>query len=101
MPDALELPRVGCAVVPHVGSERLAGFGRSVVNELVDLALGHAFRGGGRLARGCAGLLPRLAANVGTLNDLAEPAAGLRRIQPVRVGGRAFDVIDLTARKVG
>ena len=44
--------------------------------------------------------LPGLAAVVGALDHLPEPAAGLRRIEPVRVNGRAFEVIDLPARKV-
>src|SRR5437660_8675288 len=77
MPDALELPRMGRGVVPHVRGQRLAGFGRSVIDELVAFAFGHAFRGGGRLAWRGAGLLPGLAAVVGALNDLTEPAAGL------------------------
>ena len=100
MPDALELPRMRRAVVPLVRGEGLAGFGRRVVDELVALALGHAFRGRGRFAGGCAGLVPRLAAVIGALNDLPEPAAGLRRVQPVRVSGRSLEVVDLPAGKV-
>ena len=38
MPDALELPGMLRAVVPLVRGERLAGLGRSVVDELVALA---------------------------------------------------------------
>ena len=100
MPDALELPGMLRAVVPLVRGEGLAGFGRRVVDELVALALGHAVRSGGRLAGRCSGLVPRLAAVVGALDDLPEPAAGLRRIQPVRVNGRSLEVVDLPARKV-
>src|SRR5437016_3909702 len=84
-----------------MGRERLAGVGRGVIDELVAFALGRALWSGDRLARGRAGLLPRLATVVGTLDDLAEPAAGLRRIQPIRVSRRAFEVINLPARKVG
>ena len=76
MPDALELPGVRRAVVPLVGA------GDAVVDELV------------------ADRLPGLAAVVGALDHLPEPAAGLRRVQPVRVGGRALEVVDLPAREV-
>ena len=77
MPDALELPGVRRAVVPLVRA------GDAVVHELV------------------AHRLPRLAAVVGALDHLPEPAAGLRRIQPIRVGGRSLEVVDLPAREVG
>ena len=80
MPDALELPRMLRAVVPLVRGERLAGFRRCVVDELVALALGHAVRRGGRFAGRCSGLMPGLAAVIRALNDLPEPAAGLRCI---------------------
>src|SRR6185436_18185726 len=43
---------------------------------------------------------PGLAAIARTLDQLSEPAAALRRIQAVLVGGRAFDVIHLPAREV-
>ena len=77
MPDALELPGVRRAVVPLVRA------GDAVVDELV------------------AHRLPGLAAVVGALDDLPEPAAGLRGIQPIRVGGRSLEVVDLPAREVG
>ena len=76
MPHPLELPRVRRAVVPLVGARD------AVVDELV------------------ADRLPRLAAVVGPLNHLAEPAAGLRGVEPVRVGRRAFEVVDLPAAEV-
>src|SRR5262249_52979535 len=76
VPDPLELPGVLRAVVPLVGA------GVAVVLELV------------------ADRRPRLAAVVGALDHLAEPAARLRRVQPVRVGGRALDVVDLPAPAV-
>src|SRR5207302_1112108 len=45
--------------------------------------------------------LPGLAAIVGPLDGLPEPAAGLRRVQPIRLSGGALDVVDLPAREVG
>ena len=77
MPDALELPGMRRAVVPLVRA------GNAVVHELV------------------AHRLPGLAAVVGALDHLPEPAAGLRRIQPIRVGGRSLEVVDLPAAKMG
>src|SRR5262249_37411639 len=77
MPDALELPGVRCAVVPLVRA------GDAIVHELVT----H--------------WLPRLATVVGALDQLPEPATGLRRIQPIPVSRRALEVVDLPARKVG
>ena len=56
VPDPLELPRMRRAVVPLVRA------GNAVVDELV------------------ADRLPRLAAVVRALNELAEPAGGLRRV---------------------
>ncbi len=46
---------------------------------------------------GRAGLVPGFAAVVGALDDLAEPAAGLRGVDAVRVDGRAFEVVHLPA----
>ena len=76
MPDALELPGMRRAVVPLVRA------GHAVVDELV------------------ADRLPRLAAVVGALDHLPEPAAGLRRIDAIRVDGRSLEVIDLPAAEV-
>ena len=76
MPDPLELPRVRRAVVPLVRA------GDAVVDELV------------------AHRLPGLAAVVGTLDHLPEPAARLRRIQPVRVHRRTLQMVNLPAREV-
>ena len=61
VPDALELPRMRRAVVP------LMRAGHAVVLELV------------------ADRLPRLAAIVGSLHDLPEPAGALRRVEAIRV----------------
>ena len=60
MPDALEFPGVLGAVVPLVRAGHAL-----ILNSLPDR-------------------LPGLAAVVGALDDLAEPAAGLRGIEPVR-----------------
>ena len=76
MPDALELPGMRRAVVPLVSA------GNAVVYELV------------------AHRLPGLAAIVGALDQLPEPAARLRRIQPVRVNGRSLDVVHLPTREM-
>src|SRR4051794_15355979 len=77
MPDALEFPGMRRAVVPQVRA------GDAVVHELVPHRL------------------PRLATVVGALDHLPEPAAGLRHIQPIRIDGRALQMVDLPARKVG
>src|SRR4030095_8476276 len=77
MPDALELPGARRAVVP------LMHAGVAVVHERVPHRR------------------PRLASIVGTLDLLPEPAARLRRIQPLRVSGSALEMIDLPAAKEG
>src|SRR3972149_8070078 len=100
MPDALELPRVRRAVVPLVRGQRFAGFRRSVVNELVAHALGHAVRGGGRFSCGCSGLVPCLAAVIRTLNDLTEPTARLRSIDSIWIYTGSLEMVDLPPRKV-
>src|ERR1017187_8261966 len=76
VPDALELPWMRRAVVPLVGS------GNARVSEFV--------------AHG----LPGLASIVRALDQLSEPAGGLRRVQPVRIGGGSLQVIDLPACKM-
>ena len=43
--------------------------------------------------------MPGLATIVGALNQLTEPAARLRRIDPIRVGRRAFQMIEFPAGK--
>src|SRR5205807_695184 len=97
MPDSLELPRVLCAVIPLVGGQRLASFGRCVVYELVALAFGPAAL---IFFRAPAGRLPGFSAIAGALDDLSEPAAGLRGIDAIRIGGRSLHMVDLPARKV-
>src|SRR5215467_3117552 len=65
------------AVVPQVGA------GGTVVRELV------------------AHRIPGLAAVVGALDDLPEPATGLRGVQPIGVGGRSLEVVDFPPPEVG
>src|SRR5882672_6535307 len=72
MPDAFEFPRMGGAVVPHVGRDRFAGFGRDVINELVAFAFGEAFRRFGGLAGRGSRLFPGFASIAGALNNLAK-----------------------------
>src|SRR5450755_1813305 len=76
MPDALELPRMGRAVVPLMRAR----------NTVVDKLIVHR--------------LPRLAAIVRALNQLTKPAAGLRCKQPVGVNRRSLDVVNLPPRKM-
>ena len=76
VPDAGELPRVRGAVVPLVRA------GDALVVEVL------------------ADRLPALAAVVGALDELPEPAGGLRGVEPIRVDRRAGDVVDLPAREV-
>src|SRR6266702_8701151 len=97
MPDALELPGMLRAVVPLMRGEGLARLRGRVVGELVALAFGETFRG---LFQHTSRRLPRLAAVAGALDDLSEPPARLRRVQPVRIGGGAFHMIDLPAGEV-
>ena len=73
VPDAFEFPGVRRAVVPLVRA------GRAVVGELV------------------ADRLPGLAAVVAPLDGLPEPAAGLRGINAVGIGGRAFEMVHFPA----
>src|ERR1700716_2152177 len=97
MPDPLELPGVLRSVVPLMRGERLARVRGHVVDELVALAGRHAVR---RLRHPTPGRLPRFAAVARALDDLSEPPAGLGRVQPVGVGRRALQVINLPAGKV-
>src|SRR5215469_14350769 len=76
VPDPGELPRVRRAVVPLVRA------GLALIAEVV------------------ADRLPGHPAVVGPLDQLAEPAGGLRRVQPVLVGGRSLEVVDLPAGEV-
>src|SRR6202035_1701507 len=77
MPHSLKFPRVGSAVVPLVSARN------AVVHEFVS------------------NWIPSLAAVVGTLHLLPEPATGLRRVQPIRIHRRSLNVIQLPAAEVG
>src|SRR5713226_5245983 len=100
MPNSLELPRMLSAVVPLMSSKGFTGFRGGVVHELVALAFGHSLWRGPFARRG-AWLCPSFAAIIGSLDNLSEPTAGLRRIQPIRVSRRSLEVVHLPARKVG
>ncbi len=93
MPDALELPRVLRAVVPLVRADV------ALIREHVALALGHSIRAHQVFGFG-SGRVPGFAAVIRTLNDLPKPTARLRRVNPIRINGRAFEVIHLPAREV-
>src|SRR5437868_502408 len=99
MPDALEFPRMLGAVVPLMGRERFPCFRRSVVNEHVTFALRRPFRRH-QVLRLCARRIPRFAAVIGTLNDLPEPSACLRRVDPVGINRRTLHVINFPTREM-
>src|SRR5215469_6531165 len=100
VPDALELPGMLRAVVPLVRGERLAVFRGSVVDELVAFALRHPPRPRGGFARRRSWLDPRLATVIRALDNLTEPAAGLRGVDAVGTRGRPFHVENLPAGKM-
>src|SRR5207245_9524732 len=77
MPDPHELERPRRAVVPQMRA------GLALVDELVPHRL------------------PRLPSVIGALDQLPVPACVLRGIQPIGVGGRTLEVVDLPACKVG
>src|SRR5579872_3102673 len=99
MPHALELPRMLRAVVPLVSGQRLSGRVRRVVHEFVALPDRRARSGlfPWRRSR----LVPRFPAVVGGLNNLAEPAGRLRRVNAVGIGGRSLHVVNLPAGEMG
>src|SRR5436305_1831056 len=96
VPHPFELPRPLRAVVLLLRRQRLAGLGRGVVDELVALPFRRPV---GRFLEGASRRLPGLAAVVRALDDLPEPAARLRAVDPVRIGWRSFEVIDFPARE--
>src|SRR5687768_6681787 len=101
MPDTFELPRLCSAVIMLMRGKRFAGFLRRVVNKLIALAHRHAFGRQNRRAGWRSGLEPRLATVVRALNDLSKPAAGLRRVNAVRINRRTLHVIDLPSGEMG
>src|SRR5262249_31699578 len=99
MPDALKFPRMLSAVVPLVGRERFPRFRRSVVNEFIAFAFRHAIRAL-QFLRSASRRVPPFATVVGTLNDLPEPSARLRRVDPVGINRRTFHVINFPTREM-
>src|SRR5690348_2444231 len=99
MPDSFKFPGMLSAVIPLVCGERLAGFGRGVINELVADFWWHAAITRGRHASSWS--FPGLAAVIRALNNLSKPTARLRRINTVRIGRRSLQVIHLPPGKVG
>src|SRR5258708_11712768 len=98
MPHPLELPGMLRTVVELMRGKRLAGSVRSVVDKLVARGLRGA--GGSRLSGRRSGLMPGFAAIIGALNDLPKPAAGLRCIQTIRIGGRSPEMVNFPTREV-
>src|SRR5579862_5612338 len=93
VPDSLELPWMGGSVVPAVGT------GGSFIDELIAFTLGPSGFGHqlfGRASR----RIPSFAAIIRSLGDLAEPAAGLGGVNPVRIHGRTLHVVDLPSAEV-
>jgi hypothetical protein len=76
MPNTREFPGVRRSVVPHVRA------GDTVVHEFI------------------ADGIPGFAAIIRTLDQLAEPAGGLRGVEAVKVGGRSLHMVDLPAGKI-
>src|SRR5438105_15721986 len=101
MPDAFELPGVLRAVVPLVRRKRLTALRARIVDELVALAFRRALWSRRRLAGRCPRLVPGFAAVIGALDDLPEPAAGLRCVDAVGSKRRTLHVIDIPPGKVG
>src|ERR1700741_572171 len=97
MPDALEHPRLLRAIVELVRGQRLSLGRGGVIDELVALTFWH----GAIQGRAATRSFPRLAAVARALNHLPEPAAGLRGVNAIRIGGRSLHVIDLPAGEKG
>ena len=95
MPHALELPRMLRAVVPLVRGQRLARLRRRVVHEPVRQSRRRA--GSGNRLIGQSRLVPGLAAVVRALDQLPEPTARLRDVNPVGIHRRSLHVVDFPA----
>src|SRR5262245_36586908 len=93
MPDALELPGMLRTVVKLVRSDV------AFVEEHIALALGHSIRTHQVFGFG-SGRVPGFAAVIGALDDLPEPATRLRRVDAIRIRGRALEMIHLPPREV-
>src|SRR6266480_3678893 len=93
MPNALELPRMLGAVIPLMRARN------PVINEFVALAFLHAV-GTLQFLRAASRCVPLFSAIIGALDDLAEPPAGLRCVNTVRIDWRTLHMIDLPTRKM-
>src|SRR3954469_11838649 len=93
MPHAFELPGVLRSIVPLVSA------GYSIINEFIAFGLRHSFRAFQFfwIAPWC---LPCFSAVARALDDLSEPGAGLRSVNPVRVDRGTLHVINLPAREM-
>src|SRR5579863_2891590 len=69
----------------------------SLINKFVTFAARHF---SGRNVCAAAGGFPGFAAVAGALDDLAEPAAGLRGKNAIRISRRAFEMVNLPSGKV-
>src|ERR1017187_10015266 len=96
MPHPLEFPRVLGAVIPLMRGEGFAGFWRAVIDELIARAL----HGLGPRLYVASGRLPRLAAVVGALDDLPEPAAALRCINTIGISRRTLEMVEFPPREM-
>src|SRR5215813_851520 len=100
MPDAFEFPGMLGSVVPLMCRKRFPGFRRRVVNELVAFTFRESIRSRHGFSRRCSGLVPGLTAIVRSLDELAEPSAGLRHIDTVWIERGSLHVVDLPAGEV-
>src|SRR4051812_30831294 len=98
VPNALEFPWMLRAVVPLMRRDWLAGLRRDVIHEFIALTFGPALRCL-ELVGAAARREPGFAAVVGPLDHLAEPTAGLRGVQPIRVSRRPLHVVNLPPAK--
>src|SRR5262245_16015144 len=98
MPDSLKFPGMLSAVIPLVCGQRLAGFARSVINELIADFRRHAAVAWSR--QPSAWSFPRFAAVIRHLNDLSKPAARLRGVNTIRISRRSLQVIHLPTGKM-
>ena len=91
MPHTLEFPRMLRAVVPLMrGQAACRQCIRRIVNKLIALPVRHAVGSRRWFARRSARLVPGFAAIVGALDDLPEPAARLRCVNPIRINRRSL-----------
>src|SRR5262249_60814384 len=98
--DALKFPGMLCSVVPLIFSKGFPGSGRRAVKEFSAFPLRESIRSRHGFSRRCSGLVPGLTAIVRSLDDLAEPSAGLRHIDTVWIQRGSLHVVDLPAGEV-